>query len=197
MSNPKRDDPDLAAVFKVQGGDIEAFETIVRRHEKPIFNLIYRALGDYHLAAEEAQEVFLSAYKALRKFRRESLFSTWLYAIAVNHIRNRVKKENRIKSRTIPLAGGSNGEDEGETGFDPVEASPGPEKNLEKKELEALVQDGLRSLSPDDREIILLHDYQEVPYDEISGILGVPLGTVKSKLHRARMALKERLKPWL
>ena len=174
---------DAACVRRLQRGDINAFEILVRRHEKAIFNLVYRMLGDYDDAAEISQEVFLSAYRAIGQFRGEANFSTWLYRIALNHATTRRKSTNSRQKRLVPLDG-SEMIDDGQIG---------PAETLEKKELRERVQRALNELEPEDATVILLRDLQDIPYEDVARMLEIPVGTVKSRLHRARRALKARL----
>lgn len=174
---------DAECVQKLQQGQTDAFETLVRRHEKTIFNLVYRMLGDYDEAAETSQEVFLSAYRAIGQFRGESNFSTWLYRIALNHATTRRKNLSIRQQRNVSL-------ELTEPVSDP---QPGPAETLEKKEIREHVQKALNNLSPDDATVIVLRDLQDVPYEDVAQLLEIPVGTVKSRLHRARQALKTEL----
>jgi RNA polymerase sigma-70 factor (ECF subfamily) len=177
---------DAECVKRVQRGDANAFEILLQRHQKATFNLVYRLLGDYDEAAEVAQEVFLSAYKSIRQFRGDANFSTWLYRIAFNHASTRRKSLNIAQQRHLPLDGI---EIIGDGVVDPA-------KSLEQKEIQERVQQALNGLDHDDAIIILLRDLQDVPYEEVAQMLDVPVGTVKSRLHRARQALKARLAPY-
>lgn len=174
---------DADYVQKLQRGQTDAFEALIRRHEKTIFNLVYRMLGDYDEAAETSQEVFLSAYRAIGSFRGDANFSTWLYRIAINHASTRRKSLNLRQQRNVSI-------DNTEPMRDP---QPGPAESLEKKEIRDTVQRALGTLSEDDAAVILLRDLQDVPYDEVAQVLDLPVGTVKSRLHRARQALKSEL----
>jgi RNA polymerase sigma-70 factor (ECF subfamily) len=177
---------DRECLQKLQQGETGAFEILVRRHQKTIFNLIYRLLGDYEEAAEIAQESFLSAYKALSQFRGEANFSTWLYRIALNHASTRRKSLAHSQQRMVSLES-----------TDPIDERPiDPADRFEQKEVQERVQHALNSLEPNDAAIILLRDMQDMPYNEIARILELPVGTVKSRLHRARRALKSRLAPY-
>ncbi|HSE88464.1 MAG TPA: sigma-70 family RNA polymerase sigma factor [Candidatus Binatia bacterium] len=177
---------DAECVKRVQRGDTDFFEVLVRRHQKAIFNLVYRLLGDYDEAAEAAQEVFLSAYKSIGQFRGEANFSTWLYRIGLNHASTRRKSLNSMHQRHIPL---DNTEVIADSAVDPA-------KNVEYKEIQQRVQQALNSLDPEDARIILLRDLQDVTYEEVAEMLDIPVGTVKSRLHRARQALKTILAPY-
>ncbi len=174
---------DAACVRRLQRGDINAFEILVRRHEKAIFNLVYRMLGNYDDAAETAQEVFLSAYRAIGQFRGESNFSTWLDRIALNHATTRRKSTNLRQKRLVPIDGSDMVDD----------TQLGPAETLEKKELRERVQRALNELEPEDATVILLRDLQDIPYEDVARVLKIPVGTVKSRLHRARRALKTHL----
>jgi RNA polymerase sigma-70 factor, ECF subfamily len=174
---------DAACVRKIQRGDTDAFEILLRRHEKAIFNLVYRMLGDYDDAAETAQETFLSAYRAIGQFRGEANFSTWLYRIALNHANTRRKSRNARESRLVTI----------DTTELVNDTQLGPAETLEKKEIRERVQQALNELEPEDATVILLRDMQDSPYEEVARVLNVPVGTVKSRLHRARQALKSRL----
>jgi RNA polymerase sigma-70 factor (ECF subfamily) len=186
---------DWQLVRRVQAGEVEAFEPLVERHQKPIFNLLYRWLGDYDDAAEAAQEVFLAAFRSIAQFRGEAKFSTWLYQIAINQAKNRRKRLAMTARQMAPCEAGDPQED-----GDPIarlpHPSPDPAHMAEQQELSAHVQRGLNSLPPDDALMILLHDLQGARYEEIAQLLEIPLGTVKSRLHRARQALKAKLAPY-
>jgi len=174
---------DADCVRRIQHGEVDAFEVLVRRHEKTIFNLVYRMLGDYDDAIEVSQEVFLSAYRAIGQFRGDANFSTWLYRIALNHATTRRRSNNSRQHRTAPI-------EDMELIRD---SQPGPAETLEKKEMQERVQLALNKLTPEDAAVILLRDLQDVPYDEVARLLEIPVGTVKSRLHRARQALKSLL----
>lgn len=176
---------DAECVRRVQQGDTDSFELLVRRHQKAIFNLVYRLLGDYDEAAEITQEVFLAAFKSIHQFRGEANFSTWLYRIGLNHASTRRKSLHNNHQRHIAL--------------DSMEIAAGtidPAKNVEHKEIQQQVQRALDSLDPEDARIILLRDLQDVAYEDVAEILDIPVGTVKSRLHRARLALKTSLAPY-
>ena len=174
---------DAECVRQLQRGETDAFETLIRRHQKTIFNLVYRMLGDYDEAAEISQEAFLSAYRAIGSFRGESNFSTWLYRIALNHATTRRKSLNTRQQRNVSI----------ETTEPVIDPHPGPAETMEKKEIRERVQLALNRLEPDDAMVILLRDLQDVPYDEVARVLEIPVGTVKSRLYRARQALKTEL----
>ena len=193
MDHEAKNDQDC--VQRVQAGETDAFEPLVRRHEKKIYNLLYRWLGDRDEAAEAAQEVFLSAYRSLKKFRGDASFSTWLYRIAVNHAKDRRKNLNSMRQRMVPL---ETADPDGDGGPVAKISHPGPDpaQDAEQKEVQVRVQQALNRLDADDALLILLRDLQDGSYDEIVQVLGIPIGTVKSRLHRARQALKTILAPY-
>ncbi len=174
---------DAECVQRLQRGETDAFEALVRRHQKTIFNLVYRMLGDYDEAAEVSQEAFLSAFRSIGQFRGAAHFSTWLYRIAFNHASTRRKSIAKWQQRAFPVEAS---EMVGDEGLDPAAIA-------ERTELRERVQEALNSLEPQEATVILLRDLQDVPYEEVARVLDVPVGTVKSRLHRARQSLKERL----
>ncbi|HET9881999.1 MAG TPA: sigma-70 family RNA polymerase sigma factor [Candidatus Binatia bacterium] len=176
---------DAECVKRVQRGDTQSFEILVRRHQKTTFNLIYRFLGDYDEATETAQEVFLSAYSSIQQFRGDANFATWLYRIAFNHASSRRKSLNSKLQRHVAL------EDDVV-----ADCSADPETSAERREIQQCVQQALNSLDREDAQIILLRDLQDVRYEDIAETLDVPVGTVKSRLHRARQALRASLAPY-
>ena len=178
---------DAECVKRVQRGDVASFEVLVRRHQKATFNLVYRLLGDYDEAADVAQEVFLSAFKSIYQFRGDANFSTWLYRIAFNHASTRRKSLHLAQQRHVPL--------DGTELIGDSDAFADPEKTAQDRETQQRVQRALNSLPKDDATIIILRDLQDAPYEEVAQMLEIPVGTVKSRLHRARRALKELLTP--
>ncbi|HET6490181.1 MAG TPA: sigma-70 family RNA polymerase sigma factor [Syntrophales bacterium] len=189
--NRMSDDEDAAYVLLCQQGNTDAFEVLVERHQKRMLNLAYRMLADYDEACDVVQEAFLSAYRSIRTFRGESKFSTWLYGIVVNHARNRMKQaQSRLRHGTrliddpVELRDGSQQREIPDCGESAVE-------QLEKKEIEARVQACIRTLEREQREVLVLRDIQGFSYEEIGDMLKLPEGTVKSRLFRARAALKD------
>lgn len=177
---------DEECVQRLLEGETDAFEILVRRHQKMIFNLVYRMLGDYNDAAEVAQEVFLSAYRSMAQFRGDANFSTWLYRIAINHASTRRRSLATAQQRNVALGANELVDDR----------HPDPMDAVMQKEIQQRVQAALNSLSPNDATLILLRDMQDVPYEEVARMLEVPVGTVKSRLHRARQTLKAKLAPY-
>ncbi len=185
---------DAALVRAIQAGDIAAFDQLVLKHKDKLFNLIYWFLGDYQEANDCAQETFIKVFKSLKKFRFESAFSTWLYRIAMNTCKNRLKSSAyRWKKKTVPLENpeGSNG---GSFSSAIRNDSTSPAIELEKKERLKLIQKSIDSLPEDQKRVVVLRDIQGLSYDEIADISGLNLGTVKSRIARGRLDLRNKLK---
>jgi RNA polymerase sigma-70 factor (ECF subfamily) len=165
---------------------------LVRRYQGWVFTLAMRMLGDRAEAEDMAQEIFLKAYRGLSRFKGASRFSTWLYAIASHHCLNRLQYRRR---RPPPHA---------RAGDDPPAAvdrladqAPRADALLEQTELARIVQAELANLTAEHRIILVLRDIQGLSYEEIARTLRLELGTVRSRLHRARMEMKTRLTPHL
>jgi len=185
---------DAALVRAIQAGDIAAFDKLVLKHKDKLFNLVYWSLGDYQEANDCAQETFIKVFKSIKKFRFESAFSTWLYRIAMNTCKNRLKSSAyRWQKKTIPLENpeGSNG---GNLSSAIRNDSTSPVNELEKKERLMLIQKSINSLPEEQKRVVVLRDIQGLSYDEIADISGLNLGTVKSRLARGRLELRNKLK---
>lgn len=187
-------DEDFENLSRCKKGDIDAFELLVKKYQKRMLNIAYRVIGDYEDACEVVQDAFVSAYKNIKDFREQSRFSTWLYTIVVNLSRNRLKQiktefQHVEYSIDDPLI-----TDDAGIKVEPVSGNPSALEILERKEIQQKVQECINSLDNEYREVIVLRDIQGFPYDEISDMLNIPEGTVKSRLFRARETLKESLK---
>ncbi len=190
-------DEDEKLVESCRKGDKDAFGVLVERHQRKMLNIAYRMVGDYEGACDVVQESFLSAYRAIRKFRGEASFSTWLYRIVINTSKNRRKQ---IRTRRQWEGGSLDDPIETEEGLlknDPPSPGASPLDRMERKEVQARVQACIDSLDSEFREVLVLRDIQGLSYDEIRDILKVPDGTVKSRLFRARDGLKDCLKKYL
>lgn len=189
---PENDD-DKEIVKECLDGNREAFDVLVEKYYKKIYNLAYRFVGDSEEANDLAQEIFTAAYQNLSKFRGDAKFSTWLFQIASNRGKNRFKY---LKRRGFFANKGlSDGTEEREPLQREIPDNSGnPEAILAGKQIQKIVQDAIDELEPDHKEIVLLRDIEGFSYDEIAKILNLPEGTTKSRLHRARMVVKEKLK---
>jgi len=179
---------DRKLVRALKARDEDAFSELVNTYQHKVFNIVYRILGDRQEAEDVAQEVFITVFKHIDQFRGDAKFSTWLYRIATNHARNRIKYlSRRAKKQHQDLADTP----EGDVIDNPFGSStPRPDKKVQALELEVIIQQGLEQLGSEHREIIVLRDIENLSYQEISEITGLAEGTVKSRLFRARVALK-------
>ena len=185
-------------VESLKARDARAFEQLIARFKTPIFNLLYRMTGVREEAEDLAQEVFIAVYKKIELFRGESPLATWIYRIAYNLCMNRRKylhrrhdRERQTFDETAERAVVASG-----TMSTSAQVSR-PDEMAEGHQMERLIQDAISALDDEQRVILVLRDVQNMSYESISDITGLPAGTVKSRLHRARMALKERLAPYL
>jgi len=174
-----------------KAGDEKAFTEIVLHRQKRVFNIAYRMLGNSEEAKDLAQEVFISVFESIKDLKEEIKFDAWLTQVTLNHCRNRWKY---LKRRQYFSSDSLDDPVETEDGSVPraiTDPSDNPEILLEKKMIQQLIQRGLLELKEDQRELLVLRDLQGFSYEEMGDTLGLPEGTIKSKLHRARMDLKE------
>jgi RNA polymerase sigma-70 factor (ECF subfamily) len=192
QQNGLREDTDI--IVSIRKGNIDEFEKLVQKYQKMAFNIAYRITGSYEDACEVVQDAFLSGYRNLDGFKGTSKFSTWLCSIVINLSKNRIikmKAKNRYEQFSL--------DDPAETIDGPIEREvssrePTVLDKLEREELREKVQDCIRGLDHEFREVIVLRDIQGFSYDEMAGILNIVEGTVKSRLFRARDAVKDCLK---
>lgn len=185
---------DLEYVVACRKGDAEAFSVLVGRHSQKMLNIAYRMLGDYDEACDVTQEAFLAAFRSIKTFKAEAKFSTWLCRIVINHAKNRFKKRQSL-SRHEGASLDEAAAEQGDCACCLAASNENdPALQLERKELEAEVQKCISSLDDDYREVLVLRDIQGFSYEEIRDVLQIPDGTVKSRLSRARLAIKDCLK---
>jgi RNA polymerase sigma-70 factor, ECF subfamily len=179
-------------IRRLKRRDEAAFNTLVRLHQGRIFNLCFRMLGDEAEAEDLAQEVFVKAFGAITSFRGESQVGTWLYRIAINLSKNRLKYlGRRHHKRSAALEDVAEGAlSRNAPGTTLGEAVPGPEQALRGSRAEKRIQTALRSLDSEFRQLLVLRDIEGLSYGEIMQVTGLAEGTVKSRLHRARGALR-------
>jgi RNA polymerase sigma-70 factor, ECF subfamily len=185
-------------VQSLKAHDAHAFEQLITRFKTPIFNLLYRMTGVREEAEDLAQEVFITVYRKIDLFRGESPLATWIYRIAYNLCMNRRKYlgRRRDRDRQVFDEAAERGIVESGTMSTSAQVSR-PDELAEGHQMERLIQEAITALDEEQRVILVLRDVQGMSYESISDITGLPAGTVKSRLHRARMALKERLAPHL
>lgn len=179
---------DTEAIRAALSGDEEAFRLLVDKHARSIFNLAYRMTGNAADAEDLAQETFLQAFARLRDFRLGSRFHPWIYTIALNLCRSH--RRRRWLPQWVPLLG-RGGEERPEP--EPPEPSPNPEQGLLAQEAEESLQNAIEALPSKYREVFVLRQAQSLSYEEIAGLLGLPLGTVEVRLFRARRLLLKSL----
>ena len=183
-------------------GRRDAFGELVERYQDRVFNLTYRLTGSEEEAADAAQEAFLKAYRGMKSFRREASFYTWLFRIAVNEVRSRHRFRSVRPAEVSMYADAGHGADDsardgGRLAEDLRAPVPDPSDEAIRAERKLLVENALARLEPEQRMMIVLRDIEGRDYGEIAELLECPRGTVKSRLHRARTALKDLLAPAL
>jgi RNA polymerase sigma-70 factor (ECF subfamily) len=185
-------DEDLQIIRRFKAGNKDAFSELVQKYTKPVLNLVYRVSGDPCDVEDLTQEVFLKAYKGLDKFKGDSKFFTWLYRIAVNvTLRAREKKSKVFLQSLEQKNENGNGNDNFMT------VSQCPQDSLEKDEMQNKVREAIKELDEDYRTPLILFRYHELSYEEISEIMNLSVAAVKSRLHRARKALKDKLELYI
>ncbi|HEY3331120.1 MAG TPA: sigma-70 family RNA polymerase sigma factor [Capsulimonadaceae bacterium] len=197
--------PDTALLARCREDDPTAFDEIVLRYKQKIFQYILRMVGDSEEAEDLTQEVFVKTYLSLSSFRSQSSLNTWLYRIAGNICidahRKRSRKENAFGGPTVSLDDGRNDTGDGVDEARPAKEAPDdryePYHVLEMRELDVQIQEALSLLPDKMRTVVILHDLEGLPYEDIAEIVDCPLGTVKSRLFNARVQLRDTLKQYL
>lgn len=188
---------DEALAVRAAAGDPGAFDALVVLYSERVFSVAFRMLGDRAEAEDLAQEVFVTLHHALPGFRGESKLSTWIYRITKNRCLNRLKF---LKRRKVGELADIDDPGVARSCFDPATLRAGaqdPHRKLQNAELSVLIERSLLGLPEEQRELVVLRDLEDLSYEEIVEITGLPLGTVKSRLHRARAALAKTLGPEL
>ncbi|HET9488891.1 MAG TPA: sigma-70 family RNA polymerase sigma factor [Methylomirabilota bacterium] len=181
MTGP--DDPEWVA--RLRTGDVQAFEELVIAYQHRVFGVALRMLGNRAEAEEIAQETFVRAHRALPEFRGDAKLSTWLFAIASRLCLNRLAAGERRMRR------------EGEETLLRLPADADPAAGVERREVEVALHRAIEALPEERRIVVILRDLEGLGYEEIARALGLELGTVRSRLHRARMELKEKMERFL
>ena len=189
---------DELAIERVLAGDREAFGVLVDRHGSRIHGAILRMVGDREAADDLAQETLLRAWRALGSFRRGSAFYTWLYAIARNQVLSEWRRRRSVKGQAmLPIGpGASDDPDAGSSrggAAEPAATGPGPGEEAARRDDARRVHDALGTLDEEFREAVVLRDLDGLSYEEIAEATGAPVGTVRSRIHRGRAVLRERL----
>lgn len=192
-------DVDALLVERVQRGDQRAFEMLVVKYERRIQRLIARMVRDVDLVEDIAQETFIRAYRALPNFRGDSAFYTWLYRIAVNTAKKALIGLRRDPLITESSRSGAGEDDDADTSRVENELTTGetPESLMASRQIANTVNAAIEALSEDLRQAITLREIEGLSYEEIAEVMGCPIGTVRSRIFRARDAIAQRLRPLL
>ena len=184
---------DQQLVERVQRGDKRAFDLLVLKYQHKILSLVTRFVRDPHEAQDVAQEAFIKAYRALPNFRGESAFYTWLYRIAINTAKNQLASRNR-KPREVDASVEDVEFYEGEHALKDIDS---PERLLLRDEIEATVNQSIQQLPEDLRMALTLREFEGLSYEVIAEVMQCPVGTVRSRIFRAREAVDKALQPLL
>ena len=169
-----------------QTGDQSAFGTLVQQHQTMVYHLALRMVGNAEDAADLTQEVFLSAWRSLSRFQEQSSFGTWIYRMATNASIDFLRREKRRQVLSMTME-----EDSEERQAQVPDERYSPHRLLEQKEARQAVADALAALSPEHRQVLVLREMEGLSYQEIGQLLGLEEGTVKSRIARARLALRD------
>jgi RNA polymerase sigma factor (sigma-70 family) len=182
--------PDGDLVFKAQQGDLQAFDELVERYHGKIYGLTYNMTSNREDAEDLTQEVFVKAFEALPRFKGKSSFYTWVYRIAVNKTINYRKKRNRKRALSLDQFDGEIKTDET---YHDLTSKGSPLRNLSLTELQKKLNEALQSLSEKHRTVVVMHDMQGIPHEEIAKVVGASVGTVRSRLFYARRQMQAEL----
>ena len=188
-------DADAQLIERFRRGDRRAFEMLVVKYQRRIERLIARMVRDADLVEDIAQETFIRAYRALPQFRGDSAFYTWLYRIAVNSAKKALGEIKRDPVVTEAALGARDADDETSRGAAELPDGETPESVLASKEIAATVNAAIEALSEDLRQAITLREIEGLSYEEIAEAMNCPIGTVRSRIFRAREAIAEKLRP--
>ncbi|MBN1589811.1 MAG: sigma-70 family RNA polymerase sigma factor [Pirellulales bacterium] len=176
---------DTSLIEATLRGDSSAFGRLVQKYQDRLYNTLVHLTGNHEDARDLAQEAFVQAFVKLDTFRRSSTFYTWLYRIAMNQTATHYRRKKTTASLDHVRQ---------TTGREPVEANPGPHERLEQEERRGQVREALARLSDEHRTILVLREIEGCDYETIAGVLDVPVGTVRSRLYRARIQMHNQLK---
>ena len=182
-------------IARLKANDDAAYDELVRTYNASIFHVAYRMLNDSAEASDVVQEIFLKVFRNIDGFKGEAALKTWIFRIAFSEILNRLRWwKRRYRYSTVSLDDSPNGNG---NGLHVADSRPTPQEVLESKEQETAIQQALSRLSSDHRSIVVLRDIEGFSYSEIAEVLGISIGTVKSRLARARSDLKKSLMRYL
>ena len=179
---------DIEILDRVIAGDVDAFSGIIEKYQNMVFRYVYTQFNNYDEALDITQDIFMMVLEALKTFRRESKFSTWLYSIMVNYCKNYRKKNRRYRTISLNAPMGEN-----EVDLQLIDKRENPEMDVISSDTLRIVKEEINKLPEDYKDILMLRDIDGLSYNEISDILDIKLSNVKVRIHRGRELLKNRL----
>ncbi len=191
VSNNTRD---TQLIEEFLGGDSKAFDKIVLKYKDMVFNVCMKMVRNYDDALDVSQDVFISLYRNLKSFRGEALLSTYLYRICMNMCKNRLRARSRLRRKEPYSLDEPVMTDAGPVARQVDSGSPTPREEMAGKERQHMVREALDELKPEYKEILVLKEFERLKYTDIAAVLSIDIGTVKSRLSRAREELKQKLK---
>ena len=177
-------------IEKCKQGDIEAFEQLIASYQKKVYNIAYRYMGNREEAEDLAQEAFIKVFRSIGSFRGDATFSTWLYHVVSNVCRDALRKNSRRYEESLDCGVTT---EKGELQREIADNSMAPEPIYENNELGQFIQAMIDQLTPEYKTVIIMREFQEMSYEEIARELDCSLGTVESRLSRARKMLREKI----
>lgn len=186
-------DEDLALVERFKQGDQAAFEQIVAKYQRSVLNLVYRFTGETNRAEDLAQEVFMRVYRALGGFEAKAKFFTYLYKITLNLCLKEREREQRKRTYSLD----DKGNDDENRAREIVDPLGSAEEEVERRDTARIVREAVQSLPDEQRTAVILHRFQGLSYEELAEVLDISLPAVKSRLHRAKLALRDRLTAYM
>lgn len=192
LEKKKRNNPtDEELIVRFQEGDTSAFEEIVRRFKDQLVNFAYRFLGNIEEAEDIVQETFLRVFRKKNAYRNVAKFSTWIYTITGNLAKTELRRRKRRKLISLSSLGFEDKD------FELTDTKKSPEESVHELIKDEFIQQAINTLPEKFREVIIFRDIQELSYEEISKIVNIPLGTVKSRVNRGRLKLQDKLSKYL
>jgi len=189
---PEAHEMDAALVARARGGESAAFGQLVERHQDALFNGICRLVSRREDAEDLTQETFVKAYRGIGRFQGRSKFYTWLYSIAMNVVISYRRRKGALRHGN-PISLHEGADPDGRP-IDTPDPGRRPDVVAEHREVQERIEQGIAHLDDEHRTVVVLRDIQGFDYETIGELLGCPIGTVKSRLHRARLTLREKLK---